>query len=326
MFDISVIVCTYQSDKRKLFNTLASILMQQGVSFQIIIADDASSDNHFDDIERWFACVNYRNYMLVAGEVNRGTTANARDGVAVAEGEFVKLISPGDYLYSRSTLAGLVALMRNCRSGYCFGRAVYYSESDEFEIINKHNPGVLDPYPEGGGYVDNDVALRHQVYYGDVALGAAMAFERNKALDYYNELAPIVKYCEDYAAQLHLLRGGSVCFYDDYLVWYESGSGVSTCRNPIWFERLLKDGEAFNKYACEMMPENHRLDALRKRRKTSRRPRWMQLFYLLISDPPAFAYSIRRMWADGHYVCIGYSIENYDSIMLLGSNGLELSK
>ena len=101
-YEISVICLTYNSPLQKLKTTLDSILKQEDISMELIIA--GSLDNHRRDIEEYFINKNFTDYKLVLNEENRGTVCSLLSGMLVAEGEYYKGISPGDRLYEKDTL------------------------------------------------------------------------------------------------------------------------------------------------------------------------------------------------------------------------------
>ena len=53
-YQVSVIVCTYNSKWEKLKSTLLSILSQRDISFEIIIADDGSEIQCLDRAKKYF--------------------------------------------------------------------------------------------------------------------------------------------------------------------------------------------------------------------------------------------------------------------------------
>ena len=46
-FSVSVILCTYNPDWRKLKATLLSAAMQENIDFEIVLTDDGSGEDHF---------------------------------------------------------------------------------------------------------------------------------------------------------------------------------------------------------------------------------------------------------------------------------------
>ena len=49
--DVSVILATYNSDLKRIFETLYSILIQEKITFDLVIADDGSENNYKKEIE-----------------------------------------------------------------------------------------------------------------------------------------------------------------------------------------------------------------------------------------------------------------------------------
>ena len=83
-YDFSVVVLSYHPDKEKLMATLRSVVMQKGVSFEIIVADDGSPDFFEADIRAVLEGV--VDYQIIAHEQNQGTVKNLLDGVKAARG------------------------------------------------------------------------------------------------------------------------------------------------------------------------------------------------------------------------------------------------
>ena len=50
-YEITVIVCTYNPDLQKLISTLKSVVLQKGVKIQVIVTDDGSSNNYFNEVK-----------------------------------------------------------------------------------------------------------------------------------------------------------------------------------------------------------------------------------------------------------------------------------
>ena len=80
------------------------MLNQKEVSFEIIICDDGSIENLFLEIEILFRRYLFRNYFLIGHDSNQGAVNNIIDGAKIAKGRYIKMISPGDFLYDDATL------------------------------------------------------------------------------------------------------------------------------------------------------------------------------------------------------------------------------
>lgn len=156
-YSVSVLVLTYNPDKEKLFLTLKSILLQKGIRFQIVLADDGSEINFFNCVKEYFDSINFTNYALVANPINRGTVMNAWSGIKLCEGKYVKFISPGDLLYGETVLADWISDTEGKGSDISFSDAVYYQmeqkDKDRFIHILKMRaaPQRSIVYMIGGG-------------------------------------------------------------------------------------------------------------------------------------------------------------------------------
>lgn len=127
LVECSVVVCTYKPVWEKLRLTLKSVLMQEDCNYHIVVTDDGSKENHFDKVRAYFTQHNFSNYELVASPQNQGTTKNVLQGVYACAGEFVKPLSPGDFLHGKQVLRKWVDFMRSrqdCIMSFC--DAIYY--------------------------------------------------------------------------------------------------------------------------------------------------------------------------------------------------------
>ena len=125
--ECSVVFCTYNPNWEKLRLTLQSILMQEDCNYKIVVTDDGSEENHFDKVRAYFVRHDFFNFKLVANSQNLGTTRNILQGVYSCEGEFVKPLSPGDFLHGKQALRKWVDFMRGrqeCIMSFC--DAIYY--------------------------------------------------------------------------------------------------------------------------------------------------------------------------------------------------------
>ena len=238
--DVSVVVACYCPVWEKLKSTLESILFQKNVSFEIIIVDDSSEIDYFDKIQELFADNNFLAYQLIKQTVNRGTVKNIIAGVEIAQGRFVKLISPGDYLYQENSLIKFVQFCNVNQVNAVFGRGIYYIKEGS-RIIVRNN--ISTPrYPEGYSLpYQLDSARLQYLVQDDLALGAATFVERTLLYHYLNEIVNKVIYAEDNAYRLMVAEGIPFVYVPEFLVWYEMGTGISTGTNKAWFKKLHQD-------------------------------------------------------------------------------------
>ena len=119
--EISVIVLTYFPKWTELKKTLLSIIHQEGINYEIIIADDGSDDYCIDKIKELFQKHNFENYEVVHQEKNVGTCKNCLAAIKIAKGEYVRLISPGDFISQANSLREWYQFMDSNNINVSFG-------------------------------------------------------------------------------------------------------------------------------------------------------------------------------------------------------------
>ena len=249
----TVLVLNYNANPQKTFLTLQTIIDQKFDSFEVVIADDGSKDNHFPAIREYLERRGFQNYKLVANEKNQGTVKNILSGLAVCEGKYVKFISSGDGLYAENTLQKVYDFMEENRSHSCFGLLQGYQKEEEVVKVPYFHPFDLVAYRKK----DTKRILKNLTLYSDNVCGAAICYEKEFALEYMNRIQNEVVYEEDIFQVLAAVEGKPVDLFDDYMVWYEIGSGISTKKGPSKFDELLRqDVERFYRKLYDLHPEN----------------------------------------------------------------------
>lgn len=96
---VSVIISTYNS-AAFIIETLESILHQSWKEIELIITDDASTDDTVTICRHWLEVNSGRftGVQVITSEVNTGVSANANRGLRAAKGEWVKFIGSDDTL------------------------------------------------------------------------------------------------------------------------------------------------------------------------------------------------------------------------------------
>ena len=236
-YDASVCVLTYQPDYEKLFATLTSVIEQYGCSYEIIIGDDGTLDFRQKEIELWLLSHGFTDYTVVRSTENRGTVHNVMNVLCAARGRYIKLISPGDYLYSSNVLADVIRFMDERACGIAFGRVCCYQPvSDNCKILNTMNPLDLRPY------IDDDPLRIKEAYliYGDFPCGAAFIGERRLMLAYTEDIIGKIVYGEDGIYAMMAADGIRLGFWNENFVWYEYGIGISMGTKD-WKSRVGRD-------------------------------------------------------------------------------------
>nr|WP_315030740.1 glycosyltransferase family A protein [uncultured Chryseobacterium sp.] len=94
---VSIIVCSYNHEKY-IKECLDSIIKQTYTNIQLIVADDASSDNSVQVYKSWLSTNNY-SAITNFHEINTGVATVLNECIELAGGEYIKLIAADDYLH-----------------------------------------------------------------------------------------------------------------------------------------------------------------------------------------------------------------------------------
>lgn len=241
-YDVSVVVLTYHPDKHKLMQTLASIIMQKDIKLQIVVSDDGSPVDHFDFIESWFKEIGFEDYKTVKNVQNAGTVKNVRNGLSACDGQYVKLISPGDFLAYETVLAQWIEFLRNSGSKWSFADAMYYYfEGEEFTPTESiAHPQVVSCYQKK----NVGKCRKNYLLNSDICLGAATLCQREVLTEYIELIHEKVVYAEDNAYRVMVRDNIIPAYFEENVICYEYGLGISTAKNDKWKELLGRDWEA----------------------------------------------------------------------------------
>lgn len=255
---VTVAVLTYNPDEQKLLATLRSVLLQKGISPQIVIADDGSKSKSFDRVKAFFAEKGFTDYRIVENPVNKGTVYNAFSAVEAATGKYVKFLSPGDLLSGEGVLHRWITEMEQRNALLSFSDAVYYTPGAEGPqpVVAATSPSRVDTYLQG----NTEKARYHYLICDDLFLGAATVCERKTLYTYLQEICGKVVYAEDNIYRLMVYDRVPVCYFPEAAVVYETGLGVSTSANDVWKERLRKDWDACSALLLERCSGTDPLD------------------------------------------------------------------
>lgn len=237
---VSVIVITCNQDLYKLLKTLDSIVIQEGISFEVIICDDGSERKYEQELKNYFTIRNFNHYSLVFHDNHKGTVSNYLSGLEKALGEYSKLLSPGDCLTESHTLEKWARFLKEKNADWAFSDAYYYYDRNEepnyFRALAR--PQIIRPYT----ICDKSKCIWNYIALKDAANGAAIMGKTQTQLYFcriINEYG--IKYAEDSIYRLMMLYGIVGYYFPETAIQYEFGSGISTSGSIEWKERLAED-------------------------------------------------------------------------------------
>ena len=249
--DVSVCVLTYHPNPIKLFATLESIVCQQGCSFEIIIADDGTPDFDRSVIESYFAQKDFHCYTIVANPYNQGTVKNTASAFPVMRGRYIKVISPGDFLYDEEALARMLRFVEENNYRAAFGLTYYYQvlEDQIYKVLGQLQPLNLESYRRKAF---SDIQAEY-LMIPDFPVGGAFFTEAKLLISYTKKILGRIVYGEDCVYNIMIADGIELGFLDDHFIWYEYGSGVTW--QTEWNSRIHADMCMYYAIIAENHPE-----------------------------------------------------------------------
>lgn len=121
---ISVIIPSYNYG-RFLVRAIESVLSQSYQNFEIIVADDHSTDNTSDIMKGYTE--KYRDIKWIRHPKNIGQSANRNSALAVARGEFIAMLDADDWFH-HDYLANAIKPFENKRVGVVYTANMFHHE------------------------------------------------------------------------------------------------------------------------------------------------------------------------------------------------------
>ncbi len=248
--DVSAIVVAYNFDMQKMTETLDSIFMQKSVSFEIIVTDDGSKNNHEKELIDYFNSRHFSDYHLVLNQTNQGTVKNLLSGIEIAVGKYIKGISPGDYLSDENALRSSIDFLENSSYRWCFSDYFCYTnDNDKMTPVSAYAyPQDLKPYLAK----NSDRCRWNYLVLNDKACGVCFFSETELEKQYLKEISDNgVIYTEDNMWRLMMFDGIVGGYHPEATVYYEYGDGISTGKSEVWKQRIASDIEITNQLIRE---------------------------------------------------------------------------
>lgn len=240
---LSIIILMYNSKWEKLKATVMSVILQKNKSYEIIFADDGSKDNHKERLISLMAENKIENYKFAILQTNGGTVRNVCNALKYSSGGYVKLLSPGDFLYDEDTLDELLKFAEKSQADAIFGDAIYYSNDDGkiSKVDEINSPANVTIYDSAARY---NVRFVDCLLGNDCILGASVLVRSDIIKSYIESMVSKVKYAEDTMIRLMLFDHKDIVHFKHPIIWYEYGSGISTSKSEKWSRIIKADYDA----------------------------------------------------------------------------------
>jgi glycosyltransferase involved in cell wall biosynthesis len=209
---ISVVVCTYHGAKY-IEEQLASITGQSYAVTEIIVVDDASSDDTFEVLER--AAARDNRITLYKNEANIGFTANFEKAMKMAKHDFIAIADQDDIWHLHKIEKMMAAFTDDAAAIYCdsirFTKTVPTSQ-----VPNKKNRRI------------NGTEVKQLAMYNTVS-GHALII-RKSLLEQALPIPSAIYY--DWWLALQAVANGGLQFLDEILVYQRAhDNNVTIAKN-----------------------------------------------------------------------------------------------
>lgn len=247
MKKITVIILLYNNSLDSILMTLKSIIKQDFIDYDIILADDSSQKQYWNEIEFFLKQHSFTEYHIIKNKRNIGTVRNYLNAAIKASGKYLKPIGPGDFFYDENTLLNIYNFLETNEYDFGFGLLKSYKiGTDGFIYENGFTAPIdINPYVNYNyNKIKKNIVLR-----GDYICGATMFGKREFIIEYLNKVSYSSRITEDIMQVLVALDEKPIPLLNEYILFYEVGTGISTKRKvDNKKDQLTIDQELFWKY------------------------------------------------------------------------------
>jgi len=195
---VTVVIPCYNY-ARYLSDAVGSVTSQEGVDLNVVIVDDASTDNSVEVAESIVA--RDPRVRLVRHESNRGHVETSNEALSLATGEYVVKLDADDLL-TPGSIARSTALMERCPDMVlCYGFPLRFQGDPPTEYAMKARSWTIWP---GSEWIERVLRGGHNVIMQPEVL---LRRDAVQATDGYR---PQLRWAEDYNLWLRLATIGSV--------------------------------------------------------------------------------------------------------------------
>lgn len=255
---VSVVITTHNQSKA-LCSAIDSVLAQTWKNLEIILVDDASTDNTFERIQKTYG--NLDNLMYIANDECLGAAASRNVGVSYARGDYIAFLD-ADMLWSPDKLEKQMNRMLGQDSShnavYCSYAAVGKEDSAEFppeDVPLECRGGDIYPYSLDRQLIDVSTLLLSKEVFEQIGgfnaqLHALQEYEFSIRLAQYGLI--------DYIAEILVIT------YQEIKAWQDltNPEEIITCCSIIeaHYDKLLSSGLLDKKLKSlyQAVPDNNR--------------------------------------------------------------------
>ena len=224
---VSIIVPNY-NHARFLPERLNSIFNQTFQDYEVILLDDASTDNSVEILNQYAA--NPKVSHFIVNQENSGSPFKQwKRGIDLARGEFVWIAESDDYSNTRFLELMIKNIESSCEVGICFSRSVVVGENDEYiRLSNDHNDHWNDDKELNG--ID---LIQSSFRYGSPIWNVSSSLIRNQSIADANCEWFTYTYSGDWHLYLDILQNYKLKYISTPLNYFRMYSDSHTWNNSV---------------------------------------------------------------------------------------------
>jgi glycosyltransferase involved in cell wall biosynthesis len=248
---VSICIPSYNSEEF-IATTLESVLGQSFTDFEVVIADDKSTDGTVAVIKKF----DDRRIRLIENEENLGLGTNWNKVLSSAGGEYVKLLGDDDLLYPDCLARQVEVLEHPANSGAVLAIC-------NRNVINARNEVVMRRrFPFRAGLISGAKLIRNSIRWGSNLIGEpVVGLFRRRELKKSAMCDPSNPYVIDLALWAELLKHGGAFIDANYLAAFrisrEKTSARIGRRQAAYFRgfiRAMRRDAFYRVSVFDMMP------------------------------------------------------------------------
>lgn len=240
---VSIVVITYNSAKFVL-ETLESAKAQTYQNIELIVSDDASTDNTVEICQKWIGENNERfvRNEVITVERNTGVAPNCNRGVKASQGHWVKLIAGDDCLLD-------FAIEKNIEYTFAHRNAAFIFSNMISFISDVGNKNMIEMKSDVTIFNKNSKQQHKHLVLKSNFVFAPSSFIKRIALHKFNLFDESIPMVEDYPMWLKITKNGEKLYLlNETTVLYRKHNSSINSSAKLSNKYNLAMWEVFKKY------------------------------------------------------------------------------
>ncbi|KKQ33960.1 MAG: hypothetical protein US50_C0067G0008 [Candidatus Nomurabacteria bacterium GW2011_GWB1_37_5] len=211
---VSILLPTYNG-AQYVVESIESVIRQSFNDWELIIIDDASTDNIGNIIKEFIK--NYSRIIFIQNDKNLGLAGNLNKGISISKGEYIARIDQDDIWIDSDKLKKQVEFLDKNMDCVLIGTG--------YKIVDENGMFIRDVKP-----LKDDQSIRKNILLYNPFGHSTVVFRKQPVLHLkgYNSK---IKYGEDYDLWLRLGQKGSLANIEDICMQYRMCNGMSQKHN-----------------------------------------------------------------------------------------------